>query len=825
MRLGDEDPRGTSSAGMDKLSLGAMSLGLASSMLITSASAQEAAEPTELPALQVTSKKAAAKKKAAPAKKAPAAVASSPQPVGPQEPVEPQEPTTASFTPGSGNTLQSGTGLGRLPGTVQGTPQIVNVVSQQRIQEQNLTTIDQALRTVPGVTVTIGEGNGGFNGDQFRIRGFDAKGDLYVDGLRDFGVYVRDSFAYEQVDVLKGPSSESFGMGTTGGAVNLRQKTAHLGDANSAEITVGSDSFVRSIIDVNKQIDATTAARAVGMYHSQDIADRDHVYSDRWGFLGSIGFGLGTDTELTVNYLHQDNDRVPDFGVPFVRAPGSTVGMPVTEYGVPRSNFYGKATDKDESTVDMLTARLAVKVNPWLSINNDTRLEFFDRDFSTTTSICAQATCSNVFFAMGDAPYTFGAGGGVSYEQESWGFQNITTAVAKFNTGFLRHEAVAGIDIFHQEDERLGKSYSPRKGVDAANNPGGTLLNPYYPSGHYTIVDNPNNRKSAEATNYAFFASDRVWLTPEFSLLGGIRWDDYNSNYTYTQTAAAVPGSGPCMGVAQGGWCRERVSETDFWSPKLSAIWEPTKTQTYYVSWATSASPAGQFVTSGVNPIGTTNGQENLDPEENESYEAGFKYSLLGGRFGFSGAVFQIEKDNAYYTNEAGEAVGSGQRQRVRGVELGVGGMLTDKWMLNASYTYLDAEITYASSFVGGVNVPNTAIIGNRVQGVPENSASLWTTYDIASLVNVPGKLLIGGGITYVQDMFIRDDESTKIPHTFAVDGMISYEIDRYRFAVNGYNLTDELYYDSYFQGENAFSSRATPAPGRAVTFTAGVKF
>lgn len=805
MSLVDETPRGWASAGTSGASLGA-SLGFASVVLATGTAAQEATEPaTALPPLEVTTKKAATKKTAT--KKAPQQTVTSPAPEAIQEleAAAPKNPTTA-FTPASGNTLQSGTGLGRLQGTVQDTPQTVTVVTQQRIQEQNLTTVDQALRTVPGITVTSGEGNGGFNGDQFRIRGFDAKGDLYVDGLRDFGVYVRDSFAFEQVDVLKGPSSESFGMGTTGGAINLRQKTAHLGDASSAEITVGTDSFVRSVIDVNKQIDATTAARAVGMYHDQDIADRNHVYSERWGFLGSIGLGLGTDTELTVNYLHQDNDRVPDYGVPFLRKPGTSVGLPSTEYGVPRSNYFGKDTDRDETTVDMLTARLATKVNPWLTINNDTRLEFFDRSISTTPTPCAEATCNNVYFNTGDAPYTFGAGGGSSYDQESWGFQNITTAIAKFNTGFLRHEAVAGFDFFHQEDERMAKRYvDPITGLPATKTPG-TLLDPNYSSDNYIVVDNPNNQKKADATNYAFFASDRVWLTPQFSVLGGIRWDNYDANYATTNTTTGV-------------WNPQINSETDFWSPKLSAIWEPTKAQTYYVSWATSASPAGQFITQGVNPIGTGVGQDTLEPEENETYEVGGKWSLLDGKLGVSAAAFRVEKSNAYYTQPDGSIVQSGEEQRVQGVELGLSGMLTDKWMVSAVYTYLDSEITFSSAANAAI------IVGNHVPGVPENSASFWTTYDVASLVNVPGKLLIGGGITYAQDMFIRNDELNKVPETFVVDGLISYEIDRYRFAVNGYNLTDELYYDAYFQGENAFSSRATPAPGRTVTFTAGVKF
>ena len=93
------------------------------------------------------------------------------------------------------NVLRHGTKLDRLPDDLQHTPQTVTVIPQVVIEQQQATTIDQVLKYVPGVTVATGEGNGGMNGDAFRIRGFDAKGDLYVDGLRDFGAYVRDNFA------------------------------------------------------------------------------------------------------------------------------------------------------------------------------------------------------------------------------------------------------------------------------------------------------------------------------------------------------------------------------------------------------------------------------------------------------------------------------------------------------------------------------------------------------------------------------------------------------------------------------------------------------
>ena len=111
--------------------------------------------------------------------------------------------------------------------SVQDTPQAVNVIDSATMKQQAVTTLGDALRNVPGITIAIGEG-GTLAGDQFKIRGFDAKDDVYLDGLRDFGAYTRDSFNYEEVQVLKGPSGLMFGRGTTGGAINTISKTPFL---------------------------------------------------------------------------------------------------------------------------------------------------------------------------------------------------------------------------------------------------------------------------------------------------------------------------------------------------------------------------------------------------------------------------------------------------------------------------------------------------------------------------------------------------------------------------------------------------------------------
>ena len=776
------------------------------------AHAQEAAPPdanVPLPPLEVTTQKAkkakakAKAKKSAPSSTSTAAAPSpSPTPAAPS-PAAATAAQTDAFTPGSGNSLKAGTGIGRLPGSIQETPQVVNVVPQAQLQQQNTTTVDQALRAVPGVTVAIGEGGGGFNGDQFRIRGFEAKGDLYIDGLRDFGVYVRDSFATEEVQVLKGPSSESFGAGTTGGVINLRQKSAHLGDSASMDFSVGTGALYRSTIDVNKQVNSTTAMRAVGMWHDQDVLDRDHVESNRWGFLGSLGFGLGTDTTWIVNYLHQSGDRTPDYGVPNVIPPGQTRGAPITEFGVDRSTFYGKASDHDETDVDMITSRLQSRVNSQLTLYNDTRLAFYTRDFATTVPGCS-GSCLTDFFAGLNPNISFG-GGNPTFDQQSWGFQNVASGVATLNIGGFKHEAVAGIDILYQEDDRPGYGQFGSNGVakpSLAPDTGTTVRDPnaaYYQ--YFGMQRVLSADRFSDGTEVGLFASDRMWLTPEWSVLGGIRWTDFE--YNFSQPYATATGF-------------NATSQGNYWSPKVSVIWEPTKQETYYVSWARSASPVGQFVTNSLNPIGTpTAPAANGAVEENESWEAGAKWSILNGRLGLAAAIFQVEKNGVVVPNPdfPGTVIATGESQRVRGVELGVTGQLTKAWMMNVGYTYLDSEITYSTT---------NSNIGNEIGGVPENSVTVWTSYNLSeSLISGPGKWTIAGGIVYQQDMFSVNNSANQyiIPYTFSLDGLISYELDGWRLAANGYNLTDRLNYDS------SFNNRAIPSPGRSVLFTVGKQF
>ena len=109
-------------------------------------------------------------------------------------------------------------------------PQTIAVIPRAVIEEQGATTLSDALRNVPGITLQAGEGGGASNtaGDMFNMRGFNASNSLFVDGVRDDGLISRDVFNLEQVEVFMGPTGSDVGRGTAAGYVNMQTKTPHL---------------------------------------------------------------------------------------------------------------------------------------------------------------------------------------------------------------------------------------------------------------------------------------------------------------------------------------------------------------------------------------------------------------------------------------------------------------------------------------------------------------------------------------------------------------------------------------------------------------------
>ncbi len=152
------------------------------------------------------------------------------------------------------------------------------------------------------------------------IRGFSARTDMFLDGMRDIGMYYRDPFNLSQVEVLEGPDSILFGRGSTGGVVEQDSKTPQLEQFTDANVSGGTNSLAGPTADVNIPIDGLgtpcgAARQCDGQY--QRVADRDVAQYNRYGVAPSLALGLGTPTRLTVSYFYQTENDTPDFGVPW----------------------------------------------------------------------------------------------------------------------------------------------------------------------------------------------------------------------------------------------------------------------------------------------------------------------------------------------------------------------------------------------------------------------------------------------------------------------------------------------------------------------------
>src|SRR5262245_5063387 len=277
-----------------------------------------------------------------------------------------QGDSSGSYQPGPGS------GSSRLPVPLLSTPQTVNVVTQQVIQDQNVTTLREALRNVAGVTFRAGEG--GNQGDTPYIRGFSAQNDVFRDSIRDPGWYTRDAFSIDAVEVFKGPSSFLFGRGSTGGVINIISKLPQDRDFLETTVTGNTGPGWRTTLDANKKVNENVTARVSVMGQEYNIAGRDNVEENRYGIAPSMKIKLSDQTTATLSYIYQHDFSVPDYGIPFL---SPAWGFPRSVAPVPRNTWYGILSspfpDTEKVDAHLATAKFEHQFNSNVKVTNTTR--------------------------------------------------------------------------------------------------------------------------------------------------------------------------------------------------------------------------------------------------------------------------------------------------------------------------------------------------------------------------------------------------------------------------------------------------------------------
>lgn len=696
---------------------------------------------------------------------------------------------------GGGGYQTTNTQLSRFPTPILNTPQTINVVPQQLIQDQQVTSVQDALRNVPGITFTAGEG--GVQGDQINIRGYTARNDIYRDGIRDPGWYARDAFSFDRVEVYKGPSSFVFGRGSTGGAINIVSKLPQNRDFYVVEGTGTSAAGGRATVDVNKTF-GDIAVRLAALGYETDIAGRDAAHIRRYGFAPSVSYQIDNQTKNTLSYIYQKDDNVADRGIPML--PGSYFGTSYRQPApVPRNTYYGVLTpgqnDVEQTEAHTLINKFEHEFAPDLKFTNTTGFSYVDR-FNRTRPVQIAATGLNLYpTASGGTAYGAALPPGTPLSNiwiaNTNHFQNQTTNQlisnvsdfnAKFNTPFLEHNVLVGMEISREDREQYRTNFTDTYRINVAN-----------PNPYVTGTLAPTTAATLSSSNtVGVYAQDQIKITKWLEILGGVRFDNYSANATtYTITRATG---------AQSAYLNLKANN-DFVTYRVGAVVHPTEDSSVYYMHGTSANLPAEFTT-------ITNGQQSLSPVLTETDEVGVKVDLLNKRLNVNGAIFRTKKSNDYEnqgTTAAPDYVAIGDSQ-VEGFEIGAQGKLTDQWSIFGGYTYLKSKLT---------NSLTATNIGHELANTPQNSFSIWSTYDVTPLVTV------GGGAVFVDSRWTSVTNDGRVPSYWRFDAMASYKVtENFKLQLNIYNLANEYYFDTL-----AGAGYAVPGQGRYVSISGRASF
>jgi catecholate siderophore receptor len=646
--------------------------------------------------------------------------------------------------------------------SLQDTAQNVTVVPQQTIIDQAASTVQDALKNVPGITLNAGEG--GTHGDNINLRGFAASDDFFLDGLRDTGFFTRDSFNLEGIEVYKGPASTLFGRGSTGGVVNQVSKTPQLQDFVRGTIVGGTNSELRGTADFNYQFADSAAFRVNAMGLKSEVADRDFVDNRRWGVAPSLAFGIGGPTTLILNYFHQQQNDIPDYGIPFA------FGSPVP---VPRNTYYGLPSDdrtRADDDVGTVIFKTEFSKDFWLTDNARVGNYFFDsRETAAHYGAAppAPGTPLDDVLTFRDRP---------SVQGTVKTLMNDVNLHKHFTTGSVEQHVVVGVELDREEADLT------RFANQLNQIPGTPILNPdpFEPfPGHQTQITQLPDTVTKTAS---LLLQDIVDFSPQWQATAGVRVDRFNAEFNEPITAA-------------------HFEHTDtIASPRASIVFKPIDTLSLYASYGTSYDPSAENLSLSAKTA-------SLGPEKDKTFEVGAKSNVLDGRLALQAGVFQTEMSNARVgdpTNPTAPQLLAG-KERVRGFEADAAGYLTDDLEITAGYTHLNSETLEST---------DPASVGAPLLNTAPNQANLWLVYEIHEA------LKFGAGLNYLSRRAADVDNTAHVPGYVTFDAMASYALNKhFSVQLNGYNLANRYYYaNSYFS--SPVENHVVPGAGRTGLLT-----
>lgn len=656
----------------------------------------------------------------------------------------------------------------------------ITVVGKEQMEDAGVTALRDLMRTQPAVTLGTGEG-GNAQGDRFIIRGFEARGDIFIDGMRDPGVTTREVFATEQIELSKGPSSTFAGRGTTGGAVNSITKKPQDTNFARATLTVGNDQ--RLTLDGNKVVNDKLKVRGNLMMDDSEVAGRNEVFKKAEGAALAADYQATDNTNVLVDLYHLHKEEMPDRGHGW----DTMTNKPAA---VNRDTFYGiVGRDFQDTNADILTATVEHKLSDNTTISSKTRVGETSNDYvvSTPRAVTGLTAASTMTNGTSRAGFTNKFTG------------NNTQITHERHIGHVEHTVVAGIDVSNED--------VTNQSFDLATTPAAPVLNVMNPDNHTTapaVIGRSAAKSSTEAEVRSVYLMDTAKLTPNWEVFGGLRQDSYKIK-KQAREGTYDPNS-------------DSTDDTSFLNGHLGAVYKPKENGSIYASVSSSSNlPGEMFDSGGVDYGGITPLVAALDkPEKNESIEVGTKWNLANDNLSVNAALFQTNKKNKIETSGTGAAQVASQtgKARVNGIEVGISGNVTPKLSLSGGAVVMNTEVTASA---------NPASVGKDLANVAEKSASIQAKYQATPKFAVGGTVVHTGEIKGGTFAATSVNTTAGSPHlgqpvvlepSNRLDLMAEYKINKKLSAqLNVKNATDETIYEAFYRSPAPFTY---VAPGRA---------
>ena len=623
------------------------------------------------------------------------------------------------------------------PTPAKETPFSIQTVTRELIEDRGVTTLGEAIRTVPGVTNQVGFG--ALN-DRFRLRGFATESNLKNGIRRSSFASVDELVNIEQIEVLKGPASALYGRFEPGGVVNLVTKKPQHEQRTQVDVSAGRYDFYRTTLDSTGPLGETLDYRLTAAWQDNG-SFRDFVNNESKFFSPVLTWQLAPQTSLTFEFEYAR--KVADMDRGFGNNP-RYLDAPIER------NF--AEPDTRNSAISKLAS---VTLDHALTDDWDLHAAIQASDSRLQTSWYAYGFVNGGIGGSEDNP-TVSRRPQLNHDR-----QIDATALAEisrsFRTGPINHRLLFGAEYsrdWWDYDSAAGTSST----IDFNNPVYGTPPSPLSPTGEGRFINDSWALYTQDELSFGSREQWRLLLGGRFDQIDASAIDDY---YGLSEPSTAT---------------------FNAFSPRVGITWTPVEALSLYASWSRS-------MRTELNN-GILEGGQLAKPVKGEQFEVGTKLSLLNGRFTPTLAVFDIRRRDGLvadpndptftYSIQVGE-------QRSKGWELDLPFVVTERWRLLASYTQLDTTISKDSD--GGLQ-------GNRLANAPQRNASLWSTYD---LPGVSG-LSIGMGANYVGERQANNSNTFTLPSYTRWDSNVTYRFGqalRYRVQLNVQNLFDKRYYDS----------------------------